>query len=47
MLLMDAAQVCKETALNSSVFVREYSRATVQMDCGSWEPTITFKPGAA
>ena len=37
-------QICKETAVNSSVFVREYSKATVQMDCRSWQPTITFKP---
>jgi hypothetical protein len=25
------------------VFVREWSKATVQMDCNSYTPTITFK----
>lgn len=36
-------EVCKETAANSGVFVREWTKAKVQMDCGNWEPTITFK----
>ena len=38
-----AAGLCKETAPNSGVFVREYTKATVQMDCNSWKPTITMK----
>ena len=34
---------CRETAPNSSVFVREYSNALVQMDCATWRSSITFK----
>ena len=33
----------KETAHGSGVFVREWSRATVQMDCNSYTPKITMK----
>ena len=36
-------QICKETAPNSGIFVREWSNAHVKMDCGKWEPTITMK----
>ena len=36
-------QICKETATNSSIFVREWSNAHVKMDCGKWESTITMK----
>ena len=32
-----------ETAPGSSVFVREFSKSTVQMDCNTYTPTITFK----
>lgn len=35
--------VCKETAPNSGVFTREWSKARVTMDCSSYEPTITWK----
>lgn len=35
--------LCKETAPNSGVFTREYSKASVKMDCNSWTPTITMK----
>ena len=35
--------VCSETAPGSGIFVREFTRSTVQMDCSSWTPTITFK----
>ena len=35
--------LCAETAPGSGVFVREWSQATVQMDCNSWTPTITMK----
>eukprot|EP00039_Didymoeca_costata_P016527 m.298166 g.298166 ORF g.298166 m.298166 type:complete len:68 (+) comp16407_c0_seq37:517-720(+) len=35
--------LCKETAPNSGIFVRDFSKATVQMDCGKWEGTITMK----
>jgi hypothetical protein len=35
--------ICHETAGNSSVFVREFSKATIQMNCSSWQPTVMFK----
>ena len=35
--------LCKETAAGSGVFVREWTKATVQMDCGSYTPTIRMK----
>jgi hypothetical protein len=35
--------LCAETAPNSGVFVREFTKSTVQMDCATWTPTITFK----
>ena len=35
--------VCKETSLNSGIFIREWSKAAVQMDCNTWTPTITMK----
>ena len=40
-------EICRETADNSSVFVRRYSKATVQMNCSSWQPKVTFKRAAA
>eukprot|EP01051_Picozoa_sp_SAG22_P014977 SAG22_NODE_1895_length_3366_cov_3.131007_3_plen_140_part_00 len=36
-------KVCKETGPNSGVFEREWSKASVKMDCNSWTPTITMK----
>jgi hypothetical protein len=38
------ASTCSESPPGSGVFVREFSRATVQMDCSTWTPTITWKP---
>ena len=38
-----AAGLCKETAAGSEVFRREFSRATVQMDCKQWKGSITMK----
>merc|ERR1719331_1751610 len=35
--------LCKETAPNSGVFVREWTKATIQMDCNTWTPKITLK----
>ena len=35
--------VCKETAPHSGVFTREWSKASVKMDCATWTPTITMK----
>ena len=34
---------CQETASGSGVFTREWSKATVQMDCNSWTPQTTWK----
>ena len=35
--------LCKETAANSSVFTREWTKASIEMDCNTWTPTITMK----
>lgn len=35
--------LCRETASGSGVFIRDFSYATVQMDCNHWKPTITMK----
>lgn len=44
---LPADEVCAETAPGSGVFRREWSKATVELDCNTWTPTATFKPGAA
>ena len=36
-------KVCKETVPHSGVFTREWSKASVKMDCATWTPTITMK----
>lgn len=36
-------KICKETAPNSGVFTREWTKADVSMDCNTWTPTITWK----
>eukprot|EP00037_Helgoeca_nana_P010376 m.91137 g.91137 ORF g.91137 m.91137 type:complete len:430 (-) comp20166_c0_seq1:237-1526(-) len=36
-------KICKETAPNSGIFTREWSKASVKMDCNTWTPTITMK----
>jgi hypothetical protein len=39
-----ALNLCTETVPGSSgVFVREFEKATVQMDCSLFKPTITWK----
>lgn len=35
--------LCKETAPNSSIFTREWSKSTIKMDCNSYKGTITMK----
>ena len=35
--------LCKETALNSAIFERDWTMASVQVDCNKWEGTITMK----
>ena len=34
---------CRETAAGSGVFVRGWSKASVQMDCNAFEATISSK----
>ena len=36
-------QQCKESAPNSGIFTREWSGATVSMDCNTWTPSIKMK----
>jgi hypothetical protein len=33
--------VCSEIAPNSGKYVREWSKATVELDCNTWESSIT------
>ena len=35
--------LCTETAPNSGVFTRDYTKSTVQLDCNTWTPTLTLK----
>lgn len=44
--------LCTESAVNSGVFTRDFSKSTVKMDCNAWEATgggatITMKPDHA
>lgn len=39
----EPAGICEESPVGSGIFVREFSRATVQMDCTTWTPNITWK----
>jgi hypothetical protein len=39
----EPSALCAETAPGSGVFTRDYSRATVSMDCASWTGTVTMK----
>lgn len=34
---------CKETGAGTRVFTREWSKASVQMDCNKWQGTIKMK----
>jgi hypothetical protein len=36
----EPTELCKETS--SGVFQRKWSKATIQMNCNTWTPTITF-----
>ena len=38
-----AVGLCKETAANSGIFEREWTKAKISMDCTTWTPTITMK----
>lgn len=35
--------ICSETSPGCGVFVRDFTKSTVQMDCNTWTPTVTFK----
>ena len=35
--------LCAETAPNSGVFAREFSKSNVTMDCASWTPSFVWK----
>jgi len=35
--------LCTETAHNSGIFTRDWTKASVKMDCNTWTPTITLK----
>jgi hypothetical protein len=39
----DALGLCQESAPSSGVFTREFTKSTVQMDCSTYTPTITWK----
>ena len=39
----EPSNLCSETAPGSGVFTREWTRATVKMDCGAYVGTITMK----
>jgi hypothetical protein len=39
----EPTELCSETSAGSGVFRREWSKATVEMDCNSWTPTIIMK----
>ena len=36
-------ELCKETAPKSNVWTREWTKASVSMDCNTWTPTIKLK----
>jgi len=39
----EPTELCSETAPNSGVFTRAWTKADVEMDCNTWTPTITLK----
>jgi hypothetical protein len=39
----EPTELCKETAPNSEIFTRDWSKASVKMDCKAYEATITMK----
>lgn len=36
----EPSQLCSETAEGSGIFKRNYSKATVEMDCNKWDATV-------
>merc|ERR1712110_139576 len=39
----EPTDLCKETAVGSGVFTREWTKASIKMDCPSYKATITMK----
>ena len=39
----EPAGVCAEAPPGSGTFVRDFARATVEMDCATWTPSIVWK----
>lgn len=39
-------EVCHETSVGSAVFVREWSKATVTVNCSDWSSSISLKENA-
>ena len=39
----EPTELCKETSAGSGVFERDWSKATVRLDCGSYAAKITMK----
>jgi hypothetical protein len=40
----EPAGMCAETAAGSGVYSREFSKASIKLDCNTGTPTITMKP---
>ena len=36
-------QLCKESAPNSEIFTREFTKSTVSLDCKAWKGSIKMK----
>ena len=39
----NGGEVCKETGAGTGIFTREWTKASVTMDCNKWEGTVTMK----
>merc|ERR1711871_1308114 len=39
----EPTELCRETAPDSQIFTREWTKASVKMNCASYEATITMK----
>ena len=42
----EPTEICKETAERSGVFTREWTKASIQMDCNTYTPEIKMKAEA-
>jgi hypothetical protein len=43
----EPTEICKETAERSGVFTREWTKASIQMDCNTYAPEIKMKDDAS